>query len=326
MWAYILLFVTFAVVLVFYFSPSYQKKITVTAMGPFGLDQENTVASIQDAAPLLGPSESTFQAFIYLNPMMRTGNLASCGTEPNQPSCADGTFAPCPCDPRTGDCTPCSHAGYLPVFNLCGVAVLEILPVPDASRQGKAMAQLLVRTETTSVTTGVTASQKYVETLPLPPIEVQKWTMVTVAREARRFDVYYNDKLVLSQKTMNMPISSTVNSNLRGVVSGSSGLVGQLANATVFNYRLAIQDVIGKYQELADTRGRPYIYGSAPQTLASGQITLSSALGLMPDFSKPLLPEWWYSSSWSLCPASGCFTAPVLRPSNPLYDWTSNYA
>ena len=184
------------------------------------------------------------------------------------------------------------------------------------------MAQLIIKTEGQPVQQGSSASQKYIETMTLPPIPLQKWTMVAVAREGRRFDIYYNDALVHSQKAMYMPISNISNSNFSGITSGSTGLVGQVALANVYNYRLSSTDISAKFSEFADTRGRPYINSAA------NPINTSDSAGINPgylsgmSFSSFLPPM----ASINLCPAGGCLTPPAIKPASPLYDWTSSYA
>lgn len=314
----------FIVTLIFYFSPSYAPKILVTATGPFQLNSTSTVATQKEASPYYTGSAGSFSAFVYISPMNRTGSYAACGTNPNQASCADGTFAPCPCNAATNDCSVCAHAGYSSIFNIAGIVGLEILNAPDASRQGKAMSQLILKTEGASLSAGSTTSQKYIETLTLPPIPLQKWTMVTVARDGRRFDVYYNDTIVLSQKTMFMPISDPSNSNVSGITSGSGGLVGQLALANVYNYRLASQDVSAKYTEYADTRGRPYL--STATGYSSNSLVDVAGLNPIAIPSMTLASFIPAASSLSLCGSDGCLTPPVVKPASPLYDWSTSYA
>ena len=319
--------VALIILIVLFVSPSFLPKLEVTSPGPFDLSKESTVIPVEKAEFLVTAPEATFQAFVYFNPLMRTGTYGGCGTGPNQPSCADGTFGPCPCDAATGDCAKCAHQGYQPVFNLNGLAALEALVVPDASRQGQAMIQLIVKTETPPLTAGATLSQKYIETLALPPIPFQRWTMITVSREGRRFDVYYNDKIVLSRQTLNMPISNKINSNLRGVVSGSTSLMGVLTNATIAPKRYSVQDVESDYARLADTRGQPFIVpdpNAGPQTLAGQLVPNVSGIGIFPTINTSSFPSF----SWGkgLCLSGDCLSAPTVRPSNPLYDWGSSYA
>jgi hypothetical protein len=319
---YIGSFIILVIVLVFYFSPSYVPKILVAAEGPFSLASQNTIISDQDSKPYYSDSNGSFSAFVYLSPMNRTGAYAACGTNPNQASCADGTFAPCPCDAVAGDCSVCNHSGYSPVFSISGVVTLEVLNAPDASRQGKAMAQLIIKSEGAPLAAGASTSQKYIETLTLPPIPLQKWTMISVAREGRRFDVYYNDTIVLSQKAMYMPISNISNSNFKGITSGSNGLVGHIALANVYNYRLSSQNVNSLYKEYADTRGSPYVGSKA------NPVGTTDVAGLNPGFvSGMTLGSFIPSvSTFNLCPPEGCLSAPAIKPASPLYDWSSQYA
>jgi len=321
-WLLLGMVLLFAIVAFYYYSPSFAPKILVTATGPFPLTETRSIISEQEAKPYYSDSNGSFSAFVYLNPMNRTGSYAACGTNPNQASCSDGTFAPCPCDASTGSCAPCAHVGYNSVFSISGIVGLEVLNAPDASRQGKAMAQLIIKTEGQPVQTGSSASQKYIETIALPPIPLQKWTMIAVAREGRRFDIYYNDTLVLSQKAMYMPISNISNSNFSGITSGSTGLVGQIALANVYNYRLSSTDIAAKFTEFADTRGRPYINSTA------NPVNISDSAGMNPGYLSGMTLSSFLPAigSINLCPPGGCLTPPAIKPASPLYDWTSSYA
>jgi len=192
------------------------------------------------------------------------------------------------------------------------MAILEVMPVPDAGRQGQMTAQLSVKT------VDATQSKFYIETIPLPDMTFQKWTMITITRDARQFSIYYNNTLAVSKKTMFMPISDIITSNGTGILSGSSGLGGQLSNVNIFSKRLTIMEVEASYLANADTRGTPYLSGSVPKTL-SGQNTInptyaSSMTSWMPSFTWP---------SFSLCPNGKC--GPALAPPSGK-AWYSPYA
>jgi hypothetical protein len=299
------------IVVVLYFSPSYAKRVSVAAAGPFDLSKSNVVMPISDSKLLLDPSQSSFQAFVYLNPLMRTGAHVQCGTAQNQPSCADGVFQPCVCN--GADCVPCVHTGFYPVINLLGMAVLEVMPVPDAGRQGQLTAQLSIKTA------DAPNGKFYIETIPLPEITFQKWTMITIARDARQFSVYYNNTIAISKKTMFMPISDIITSNGAGILSGAPGLGGQLSNVNIFPKRLTILDVEASYTANADTRGTPYLSGSVPATL-SGQNTInptyaSSMTSWLPSFKWP---------SFSLCVNGNCNGPAVTPPTGKAFY--SSYA
>ena len=321
---FVALFIAFVgVFLIFYFSPSYAKKLTSVVAGPVSLEKRNKeFISVNDTIPFYSDSEGTFSAFIYLNPMARTGERVECGAAPNEASCTDGTFSTCQC--QNNDCVAsCSHAGYKSIFNIAGIVQLEVLTTPDASRQNKAMTQLVVETEGVVTSGGGTqsmTSQKFIETIQLPIIPFQKWIYVTVAREGRRFDIYYNDSLVVSRKMQYMPVSNYSKSGLTGVVSGTDGLVGTIAVANLYNYRQSVVDVANMYAKYADTRGNPYINNTSPAT------TLSDAAGINPTYS-PTMYSGLYNMipTLSLCPPGGCFTAPAVTPQTAVMNWSSSY-
>lgn len=328
-WLVLFIGILIAVFLIFYYSPSYVPKITSAATGPFDLSKSEKIITEKDTTPFYSDPNGSFSAFVYINPINRTGAFAPCGPNPNQSSCENGTFKICSCDAATSDCSVCNHDGYSNVFNISGIVGLEVLVAPDASRQGKAMSQLIVKTEGPALNSGgsrgsstvvASVSQKYIETLSLPPIPLQKWTFVTVAREGRRFDVYFNNSIVLSQKTLNMPISNVANTSLTGITSGSPGMIGQLAIANLYNYRLSTKDVSDKYNEYADTRGRPYLNATG------NPLNLSDVGGILPTYATTLSSSiLGYVSSFSLCPSGGCLNPPVIKPASPLYDWSTPY-
>jgi hypothetical protein len=204
-------------------------------------------------------------------------------------------------------------------MDLLGVATLEVMPVPDAGRQGAMATHLYVKTEMMESSGVAPRHNYYIETIQLPPTPIQKWVMITIARDGRQFDIYYNDALVKSQKTMFMPISNSTQTNLSGILSGSKGLVGQMANITVHPKRLTVLDVEKDYISLADTRGSPYLDSKGASTLAD--MAGYSLDGIMPgygyrfNFTMPKL---------SFCLWGNCGTPAVTPPSNKI--WVTNYA
>ena len=82
-WLLVGMLLIFSMVAFFYFSPSFAPKILVTAAGPFPLGSSQTIISEQQAMPYYSDSNGSFSAFVYLNPMNRTGSYAACGINPN---------------------------------------------------------------------------------------------------------------------------------------------------------------------------------------------------------------------------------------------------
>ena len=158
------------------------------------------------------------------------------------------------------------------------------------------------------------AHNYYIETIPLPALPVQKWVMITIARDGRQFDIYYNDALVRSQKTMFMPIAKATQTNLTGIVSGSDGLGGYMANISVHPTRTTVLTVEQDYKILADTRGAPYLDSAAKDTLA----TLKGAI-----------PDFGFNMHFKMPKIGTCLTGncggPAVAPaSNKI--WVSGYA
>lgn len=322
-WIYLLVGLGILVGLLYYYFSGGGKAVTVSAMstGPTSLKGEVQILKMADAELFYARPEGSFQGFFYLNAMNRTGSYTTCGTNPNQASCTDGTFGICNCQGSAlNDCSVCKHVGYEPLISIAGVASVEVLTVPDASRQGKAMAQLVLKTEGPATSGSSTNRQTYIETVSLPYIPMQKWTMITICREGRRFDVYYDSALVVSKKTLYMPVSDTMNTNLRGIVSGSEALTGEVALVDLENRAYTMSEVAAAFARKADTRG-------APRVSSSFTAGYRDSAGLMPSHTGSLLSLLQVSlPSVSICPEGNCFNAPTVRPASAIYDWSTSYA
>jgi hypothetical protein len=132
------------------------------------------------------------------------------------------------------------------------------------------------------------------ETIPLPEIPFQKWTFITIAREGRRFDVYYNGKIVMSKRTQNVMDTRAAFGPIR---AGDPNLVGKIAFVQTFPQKLTQTDVMANYKANSDTTGQPTL----------------SAPGSIFDY----LPN---------CKDGGCISGPKMRPTSPLLDWQTQYA
>jgi len=189
--------------------------------------------------------------------------MSSCGALPNQPSCTSGQYDPCTCK-NAVDCTNCSHDGYKNLLSLYGVYNIEVLPFPDASRQNMISAQLVVQTQT--------ANTSFVETVPLPPIPIQKWVMITISKTGHRIDVYYNASLVLSSTMLNM--ISIMQPSGAIAQAGQSGLSGSIGIISMNSSPATIGSVSASYSQTSDTRGAPTKF---KQSLTSYTNTIDSA-------------------------------------------------
>ena len=317
-----LVMVFIVIILIFtvlYYFPMYKGTVLVTEVGPFALDKSTSVTNSSQTAPFYSNSNGSVAAFIYINRYNGKGvappvtALTNNSGDPTN-SCSCGT---------TNDCTGvCQHEGYSMIMNISGIVWLEAMATPDASRQGLATIQLVVKTEGQQSTSSglqsstnynkhsaVSTSQKYIETISLPAIKLQKWTYITIARDGRRFDIYYNDKLVVTQKTAYMPVASITAGNMSGITSGSS-INGQIALITIFNTRLSNSQVATNYATYADSRGMPFVNTSSNTILYSPTISTNISS---------------YIPNINLCPNGGCLNPPAIQPPSALYKWTPNY-
>jgi hypothetical protein len=313
--------VVMAILLYFILRPS-NTSSTVMVAGPYSLSTPTQVISMSNfpstlaAGAFLENGQGTFQCFVYLDNLAKTGKHVKCGINTSTPNCSTGLYEPCECS-TPADCTNCKHEGYQSVFNLYGAFTLEVMNVPDASRPNAVSAQLSLRTETTD-----SAQRKvHIETIPLPPIDQQKWVMITISKEGRRIDIYYNNALVSSSKTVNM--ISTVNINGTPASIGDSTLSGQIGGLGFLPNRLSVSEVSAMYATSTDTRGNPNIF-----TITPTSYTYSLASG-----SKSSIIQ-------KLCLDGSCFSFPQiglpditsyenifnLNPTKSILPLTSEYA
>ena len=257
---------------------------------PVLLQQAPQIGTTDDSQKFLRGNASTYQLFTYIIPGQRTGKATVCDTKPGgDPSCSTDRYGLCVCDKN--DCSSCYHKAYANLLNIGNVVKVEVLASPDAGRPNAASAQLTVRT--TGFQPGQTQAQVNMETFALPPIPFQKWTLLTVSREGRRFDIYYNDALVFSKRAQ---YSLDTAAGGSPVVAGQSDFTGVAVLPYLTEGRMSSEDVTKSFQTKANTNGEPII----PMTM---------------DIFKKLHP----------CPDGPCFKGPTVRPASPLYDWDSQY-
>lgn len=263
---------------------------TSKAAEPVLLQKAPQIGTTDESQKFLRGNAWTYQLFVYMIPGQRTGKATVCDTKPGgDPSCSTDRYGLCVCEKN--DCTTCMHKAYANLLNIGSVVKVEVLSSPDAGRPNAASAQLTVRT--TGFAPGQTQQQVNMETFALPPIPFQKWVLLTVSREGRRFDIYYNDALVFSKRAQ---YSLDTSAGASPIVVGQSDFTGVAVLPSLTEGRMSTDDVTKSFQTKANTNGEPII----PMTM---------------DIFKKLHP----------CPDGPCFKAPTVRPASPLYDWDSQY-
>jgi len=164
------------------------------------------------------------------------------------PSCSDYSFKTCACNAT--DCTRCSISdSYLSKILHIGQA-LEFWASGYTSTNDKPHVPALLK-----INTGSGNLNSFMESVPLPAIPLQRWTVVTIVKEGRRFDIYYGQKLVSSKLCDNIPIPPSTGSDWK---AGVSGWVGKIGLFTGFANAQSQDDINKDVSALVNTRGVPF--------------------------------------------------------------------
>jgi hypothetical protein len=304
MWGIFAIFIAFVIFWIYF--QRLQAQPTQVNNKLFSLSSASTVGDGDVTKLLLNSTNTgTIQAFVYPLQGQKTGTMVLCNpsgsANPGEPECSSGEYNLCTC--IGSDCSRCKHSGYVNVLNVSNVVRLEMLAAPDASRQNAAGAQLVVRTTGMGRPllqsgqpdqTGNLIQVIFEETIPLPNLPFQKWTFVTIAREGRRFDVYYDGKIVLSKRTQHVVDSSAA---YGPVVAGDPNLSGNITMVESVQKKLTQPEIEAIYKQKSDTTGRPLVAET------------TNLLDYLPN-----------------CKGGDCFPVPKMRPTSPLLDWETQYA
>jgi len=311
-------FITIVVGILIYLFLTPTAPTSALVNGPFDLSSTQTILSTASfptqsgSVSFLNSGTGSFQVFVYLDGIAKTGVSAPCSdTGSGKPSCITGLYDPCKCT-AVADCTNCQHVGYRSLFSLYGVYNFEILNVPDASRQNSVSAQMAINT--------ISSPDAFVETIPLPAIPIQKWILISVVKDGRQINVYYNNSLVSSSKMLNM--ISNVNMSGTVAVAGNGGLTGMIGLVRMLSNKMLLNDVNTYYSESTDTRGAPNglstTIASSGAQIGPAKNTLAESLCL--DLSCIKLP------SVNLAPVNEFLQSPQqLSPISNLYTFNTQY-
>jgi hypothetical protein len=164
------------------------------------------------------------------------------------PSCDTYSFNKCMC--VGSDCGQCKtpEDGYLSSLVRLG-DTLEFLASGYTSQTDKPYVPALLK-----VRTAKDSSQHAMESIPLPAIPLQKWTVVTIVKEGRRFDIYYGAKLVNSKLTDYVPVPADPSRNW---FAGNRKWQGKIGFFSGDQKVASSQDVLADVQRLVNTRGIP---------------------------------------------------------------------
>jgi len=320
------LIVIIIVMLISYFINLPAPITDVEKKGPYKL---NEVTKLFENDSFKTSSSVSFQGFFYLEALQKTGMMKVCSdSDPSKPNCNTGRYSLCACS--GANCSNCYHEEYVPLIDFNdGTVVFEFLSAPDASRQNKAYTQMTVKTQASddirdnsynpvSVTANSSSSYLYIETFVLPPIPFQKWIMITINREGRRFNIYYNDVLILSKMTSAAIYNSSISKDIK---VGSTKINGSCGMFSLYSSAQTAGDISKQYRSLVSTRNSP-IFDTVPPTIDWKTLSVET----LPLDSVPSINASLPSVSASfLCVGSDCIKSPSAPPSKPYYEWSTSY-
>lgn len=107
-------------------------------------------------------------------------------------------------------------------------------------------------TELAVVTFNTQTRQAAEEIITIPKIPMQKWVLLTILRDGRRFDIMYNDKMVASKRLEYMPVYLSAALRI-----GGPRIRGTFREGHAFNYRLSLSEVSKELASSSDTRHKP---------------------------------------------------------------------
>lgn len=132
----------------------------------------------------------------------------------------------------------------IPIIRIGSTMRLELLPggvsMPPKTR-------LMIQTQ------GPTIREEEIQVADFPQ---QTWVHLVIVREGRRFTVYYNGKVVTSQRTNYVP---AINSSR--VIIGHEGLQGQYVDPKLAGVPYRLEDIQLELAQTSDTRHQPYTSG-----------------------------------------------------------------
>jgi hypothetical protein len=225
--------------------PTYQGS---TAM--FDLSKSNQMALANAEFPWTNEACSIRFA-ILVTQAPRTVAKVDCINTTNSfgPSCSDYSFKRCECS--SNDCTRCGLGNneYLSKIVSIGDS-LQLWASGYTSQNDKPYIPAILKVRTASDST-----HHYMESIDLPAIPLQKWTIVTIVKEGRRFDVYYGSKSVASKLCDKMPLPPGGGANWMVGNSGWKGKIGLFAGIKKVQ---TSADVLSDVENLVNTRGIPF--------------------------------------------------------------------
>lgn len=199
---------------------------------------------------MMTPSSLRFA--VYINTAPKTISNINCthstDTSSLMQSCTDYSFTSCAC--KSGnDCSNCKTEPYMKSLVSLG-SFVNLWVSGYLAQSDKPFVSTVLAIQT------ATNNARHIETISLPAIPLQKWTVITIAQEGRRIDVYYGADSVASTYLKYSPIPAYATNPW--MVGGMDGWVGQIGLFSATLGHTSSTDVANDVAQLVDTTGLPY--------------------------------------------------------------------
>ncbi len=181
--------------------------------------------------------------------------------------------------------------GAIPLFSIGDKFRFNVIP-SGASHEESCELMVKTRRPPTSPTSTVVSDEE--EIFKIQRIPTQKWVLITITKEGRRFTVYYNDTMVSSFRTLHYPVIQD-----NGLVIGNPKLKGTFAYPTFYGEGQAfkLDDVKSYLASTSNTRHEPEL----PNTESIFDIfqnTLTCPNGIF-CFNTTQTPQKSYLKQWT---------------------------
>jgi hypothetical protein len=291
-----ILFIFFALALAYFITMLNGKTATYKGISDFyELSKPGQIVLDSTELPWTGKTASLRFA-IFIENAPKTLKKVDCVDDSSfqtvfKPSCSDYSFKPCKCSGIS--CTTCAmteESSYMSKLLSIG-SVFELWTSGYTSTNDKPYVSTLLKIQTASSST-----QSYVEGITLPAIPLQRWTVITIVKEGRRYDVFYGEKLVASSLCAYVPLIPSSGSDWKAGTS-AKGWKGKIGLFNGFSKAQSQDDVHADVSSLLNTRGIPF---HLENLKFSFDVNIPCLLG-------------------------NCNTLPVVKPLNPFVAFHSNF-
>jgi hypothetical protein len=238
----------------------------------------------------------TLRFAIYIESAPKTVSKVDCITTSTPltsfgPSCTDYTYKTCKCEAI--NCSNCTMAENTHLTKILGLGnVFELWISGYTSTNDKPYVPAILKIQTAQ-----DKNQYFMESVSLPAIPLQRWNVISIIKEGRRYDVYYGEKLVVSKLLDYTRFASSSDSWKIYRTPGWRGKIGLFR----LNFNASTKfDIHADISSILNTRGIPFYLE---------QLNIS---------------DFMFNIKMPECMFGNCNKLPTVKPLNPFAVYETN--